>query len=334
MEADNQSEEEVDIDNSQASSSEETIVKKVPKKIIGDLFNKILEEIPTRLNKEIFFSLIKSLEQSLNEKHILFYFDDQELQSKVEELGWDGRVKSTAWDYLMVVNTNIAGGKSDRKIKEEIQHTSEVQEDGTIIDTVIIKRKHTAIRGDEFTGVRNVDWMRIYVPLGSELIETLGFTRPDEGYFEKPASWWEKDPDVVKSENKGRIDIESGTKIYEDGDKTVFANWSMVEPEETTTIYLKYLLPFRLNEIEQDENIFNKIKSYLNPTQKQLIPYALLAQKQPGSIGSEINSTLKLPFNMETVWQYPAKINVSTNGWQINDQLNIDRFWAVLVAQN
>jgi len=43
-------------------------------------------------------------------KHILFYFNDKELQSKIEELV-GRRNKDTKWDYLSVINTNIAGGK-------------------------------------------------------------------------------------------------------------------------------------------------------------------------------------------------------------------------------
>ena len=70
-----------------------------PKKIIGDLMNKLIAELPLRLTKDNLPSLLKALEQSLDDKNILFYFSDQELETKVSELGWDGGLKDAAGDY-------------------------------------------------------------------------------------------------------------------------------------------------------------------------------------------------------------------------------------------
>ena len=315
-----------------ASSTEE--IKHEPKKIIGDLFNKIIEELPKRLDQDVFIGMIKVLEESFSEKHILFYFNDEELQEKIEEYGWDGRVKDTAWDYLMVVNTNIAGGKSDLRMKEEIKHTAEVAPDGSIIDTVTIQRTHTGWKGEVFSGVRNVDWMRIYVPLGSELIEAGGFEAPPESYFEDPEPEWKTDPDVQASEENAIEDPNTGTKIYNELGKTVFANWSQVDPGKTITIYLKYKLPFKLEEIPEEDNLQNKIDDFLNPNQTQLIPYALLVQKQPGAMNSKFKSELSLPTNFENVWIYPEELELNQNGWKISEDINKDKFFAVLLEAN
>ncbi|MCK4553548.1 DUF4012 domain-containing protein [Candidatus Parcubacteria bacterium] len=301
-----------------------------PKKIIGDLMNKIIEELPNRLNKDTLIGLIKALEESLSQKHILFYFTDDELQNKVADLGWDGKIKQTNWDYLMVVNTNIAGGKSDKKIKEVINHSAEVLADGTIINTVVIKRTHTGIKREPFCGVRNVNWMRIYAPIGSELIEARGFDRPDEIYFAEPEECWQTDSDLY-FETTAQIHWPSRTKIYNESWKTVFANWTMVDPGETITIYLKYKLPFKLEKTNESRNLIEQIENYLNPEQKLLYPYALLAQKQSGSIASEINSVLKLPNNFNIVWQYPDGLAVTVDGWDISDSLEEDKYWAVIL---
>lgn len=304
---------------------------KEPKKIIGDLMNKIIEELPGRLNKETLIKLIVAIEQSLNEKHILFYFSDEELQQKATDLGWDGRIKQTNWDYLMVVNTNIAGGKSDKKIIEEINHSAEVLNDGTIINTVEIKRTHTGIKREPFSGVRNVNWLRVYVPIGSELIEADGFNRPDEIYFEEPDQGWQADPDLYLEEVMSQTHLPSGTKIYDESWKTVFANWTMVDPGETITAYFKYKLPFKLDKDKKTYNIVEQIENYLNPDQKLLYPYALLVQKQPGSVASQINSSLKLPNNFNIIWQYPEELNLGVGGWDISDSLEVDKYWAVIL---
>jgi len=212
---------------------------KKPKKIIGDLMNKIFEELPQRINKENIFDVTKTLLKTLNEKQILFYFEDDELENKVREYSWSGEIENTISDYLMVVNTNIAGGKSDKVIKQKINHNVEITADGEIYDTVVVEREHTGVKGDLFTGVRNNSWMRFYVPLGSELIKARGFWPIDEGLFSKPEDGWKVDPDLL-AEREAYIDTDSWTKVYEESGKTVFANWSWVNPGEKVVVSIKY----------------------------------------------------------------------------------------------
>ncbi len=315
-------------------------VTKQPKKIIGDLMVKILDELPKRLDKDTLINLLGVMEDSLNEKHILFYFTDDELRKKIENYGWDGGIKNTNWNYLSVINTNIGGGKSDKSMEEEISHEAEILADGSIINSLEIKRTHTGQKGERFSGARNVDWMRIYVPQGSELISASGFKRPADIYFEEPDPSWQDDPDVYAGEGAAETDKTSGTKIYNEAGKTVFANWSMVDPGQTAVIYLKYKLPFKLapeenkGEKQIKDLLLDKAAEILNPGRKQLLPYALLAQKQAGSKGDKIISTLKLPDNFKIIWSYPENAAVKTDGWNISGSLNVDRYWAVLVEKN
>ncbi|MFH1522318.1 MAG: DUF4012 domain-containing protein [Patescibacteria group bacterium] len=302
-----------------------------PKKIIGDLLEKIIDEIPTRLNQESLIKLLSAFEASISEKHILFYFVNEELQKKIGELGWDGRFLNTNWDYLAVINTNIAGGKSDKRMNEEINLVTEVMPNGSLINTLKIERTHSGIKNEPFAGVRNVNWMRIYVPLGSELLEAQGFSQPDKIYFEEPDPSWQKDPDVYKSETMAKEHELSKTKIYNENNKTVFANWSMVDPGESATIYIKYKLPFSLVNENEKKGIVDKLSKLMNPAQKELYPYAILVQKQAGAMPSQINLALKLADNFKIAWKYPKSLINTADGWQINDQLNIDKYWAVLV---
>lgn len=308
--------------------------KHEPKKIIGDLMNKIIEELPKRLDKQIFIKLLFEVEASLNEKHCLFYFTDSKLQNNIKNFGWDGKIKATEYDYLSVINTNIAGGKSDRKIKEEIDLSSEIMPDSSIVNTLKIKRIHTGAKEDPFSGVRNVNWMRIYVPLGSELLEAKGFDKPNKIYFEDPDIAWEKDKDVYQEELNSKIHEPSGVKIYFENGKTVFANWSMVDPGEEIVIYLKYILPFKFKEKKENKSILNSIKKRFNFTSNPIINYSLLVQKQAGAMPSDININVKLPDNFNVIWQYPRDLEHFSNGWDIKSNLNIDKYWAFLVEKN
>jgi len=305
-----------------------------PKRIIGDLMNKIIEELPNHLNKESLIQLLSVVEDSLSEKHILFYFVDERLQAEVEKLGWDGSISQTNWDYLAVINTNIAGGKSDKRMDEEINQVVEIMPNGSIVNTVKIVRTHTGVKREPFCGVRNVNWMRIYVPAGSELLEAQGFRQPDEIYFEKAEIEWQKDPLVFQAETTARLHEPSGTKIYNESGKTVFANWSMVDPGESVTIYLKYKLPFNLEKEQEENSLVDKIKDLINPAQIELYPYAMLLQKQAGAMASNINSSLILPGNFKIAWKYPKDLSTTQDGWQISDELDADRYWAVLLEIN
>ncbi len=306
-------------------------VKPEPKKIIGDLLEAIRTKLSGRLDKDTLLGLISVLEQGLREKHILPYFRDDDQEAKIIARGWGGEMNETGWDYLLVADTNIAGGKSDRVIKEKIDLKTDVGADGSVVDTLVITRTHTGAKGDKFTGVRNNDWMRIYVPAGSELVEASGFSRPDSALFGEPDPGWQRDPDVARAEDGAVEDTRTGTLIYEESGKTVFANWSQVDPGQTAVITFKYRLPFSLKSPEKDDTLKGKIVTLFGSAGKDLIPYALMAQKQPGSAGSEFTSVLSLPDARGIVWRYPANENIDERGWKISTDLSVDRYYAVLM---
>ncbi|MBI2458931.1 MAG: DUF4012 domain-containing protein [Parcubacteria group bacterium] len=314
-------------------------VTKQPKKIIGDLMNEIIKQLPQRLNKNNLAPLFKIAEESLTGKNILFYFTDTALEAKADDLGWSGRVKDAAGDYLNVVNTNIAGGKSDRKIKQQIIHQAKVQPDGSIIDDLTIRRVHQAIKREPFSGVRNVDWLRIYVPLGSELLEANGFKPVAKIFFAPEMAGLADDPDVLAGEGQARTDQASGVKIYNELNKTVFANWSQLDPGETIEISLKYRLPFKLTAKKQPadqefkDQLIAKAGAVLNPGEKNLYSYSLLAQKQPGMNSSTIESELELSDNFRPIWKYPAGVDGGQNGWSISQDLNQDKIMAIIVEE-
>lgn len=306
-----------------------------PKKIIGDLAKEVLEVMPERLDQNKLIELINSVDLALKDKQVLFYFKDSVLQDKVETYGWDGSVKSTEWDYLSVINSNIAGQKTDRVIDQEINHKAEVMQDGTIINTVSIKRMHSGEKGDLFTGVRNVNWMRVYVPEGSFLIDASGFEEPDKIYFEEPEDSWIDDVDL-ESERGAMTHKGSNTRVYKEFGKTVFANWTMIDPGESKEVVLRYQLPFKINKLNTKKSYslndtFGLLKEKLDIEEVNLIPYALMVQKQAGFKVGKFQSDLVLKNSKEIVWRYPDGTNTNSGGWSITDDLDMDKYWAVLI---
>jgi len=310
----------------QTFSEQKPDVTKEPKKIIGDLMTKLLEDIPKDMSQEKLLSLISVFESSLDEKHIMIYFNDPTLESSVKYFGWDGSVKETNKDYLMVVSSNIGGQKSDRMIKETINHQAEILPDGSIVVNLKIRREHTAPKNQQFVGFRNVNWLRIYVPEGSHLISSSGWRQPEQSYFSYPEKNWEEDPDL-SNERNAITDPASSTKIYKEDNKTVFANWSMIDPGETAEIDLRYELPFKLS-TEKKTDWLNKLKDYFEilPSYK----YSLLVQKQPGSQGTILNSSYKVSNGWEPIWNYPNDLKVDENGWNLEKTLDSDIFINIL----
>ena len=314
------------------------IAENKPKKIIGEFFEKLMKEVPNYLNKDSMAKFLNIAERSLEEKQALFYFRDESLQDEAIKRGWAGKVEETNKDYLMVVNTNIAGGKSDKRMVQVLDHEVEILPDGSIVDTLRIKRTHTGAEDEPYHGVRNVNWMRIYVPEGSELLEAAGFRGPDSVYFEEPEADWEEDPDVLAEESEMVVKRDcQNTYVYQDSGKTVFANWSMVDPGQTREIYLKYRLPFRVEDKEAGlqaeskfEEVFNKV---MNVEKKALYPYSIFIQKQSGSRFTTINSQVKLPDNLTVIWNYPQALEAMNSGWKMKDELNEDKYWALIMEK-
>ena len=304
-----------------------------PKKIIGDLFAKILEVLPQKLDRENLVKIISVFEESMSEKQILFYFNDPALESEFVRRNWAGEVRQTGKDYLMVVNTNIAGQKSDRLMSEAIDLDSEVAPDGSIINTLTIVRTHNGAKNEALTGVRNVDWMRIYVPQGSELISADGFISPDAKYLqEKPEADWEKAP-LLADESAAETDKATGVKIYKEKGKTVFADWLMVDPGQTATVTIRYRLPFNVwTGKESESGWLGKLREWMSADAPELSPYSLLVQKQPGSRASAFSSRLHLPEKFSIFWRWPENLS-GQDGWDISEPLGSDKYYSLLLEK-
>jgi len=300
-----------------------------PKKIIGDLMAKIMEVLPQKMDKANMLKLLSISEDSLASKQIMFYFKDASLESTVSDRNWGGVMTAAPMDYLMVTNTNIAGSKTDRVINEAINHQAQISVDGSIIDTVTITRTHTAAKNTPLVGVRNVDWMRVYVPQGSKLLSANGFSVPDAKYFEAPDPSWQSNQFISQTEDLATTDNLSGTKIYQENGKTVFANWSMLDPGTSQTITLKYLTPFNLWQVAKKTDFFSRLNNWLNSSAKVLYPYSLSIQKQPGSERERLVSQIGLPDFASLVWDSG---NNQAAKSEHDFSLDRDQFFSVLIA--
>lgn len=297
-----------------------------PKQILADLLPLVLDKILNEKNN--FVPFILALNKNLNQKNLLVYLEDQALEKEIVAQGWGGEIKENkSGDYLAVVNTNIAGGKTDGVITQTVEQKSVIGLDGSVINTVKVERKHNGDPNDAFTKLQNVDYIRFYVPQGSELLAATGFDWPDESLFKVPEKWYQQDEDLKRVEQNPLIDNRNGTVITTEYGKTVFANWVLTKPGQTSEAIISYRLPFKVVAPET-QGWREKIVGFFGG--RKLLGYSVYAQSQPGMAKNFWQYDLSWPAEWNAVWADPAGALSGSNNLNIALEMDQDKSLNVL----
>lgn len=276
-----------------------------PKKIVGDLMAKLLERLKAS-NQEQWLKLLTLGTDSLETKDIQVWLANEDEEALVERFGWSGWFKETPGDSLAVIGTNIAGQKSDRLIRERVEHAATIQQDGSIVDTVTITRTHTGQKGDLFTGVNNVTYLRVYVPKGSELISADGFSPPASDLF-KPVEDADPEDMDLQSRESNRRDGVNGVKITDEFGRTAFGGWVQLEPGESKTTVFTYRLPFTAMDIA------SRLRPDGAPAADAIRPaYTALYTSQSGKPERTLISRTSVPADWTLAWSHGEAPNEET----------------------
>ncbi len=109
-------------------------------------------------------------------KHILYFMYDQEAQAMIEEYGIGGRIADPVeGDYAYVVSTNLGGDKTNWFVDKVVTHKLEKSEDRWVRTVSMDYTYNMPESSYGAFATRYQDWVRLYVPEGSELIESTGF---------------------------------------------------------------------------------------------------------------------------------------------------------------
>ncbi|MCC7357668.1 DUF4012 domain-containing protein [Candidatus Uhrbacteria bacterium] len=270
-----------------------------PKKFIADLSEKLRDRMKA-LTKTEWVALATAVSHALETKDIqIASFHEQE-QDVVDRYGWSGRMKPTVGDALALIETNIAGQKTDGVIKEQVKHEVTISEDGRMETSVILQRTHTGGKGELFRGVRNVSYLRVYVPKGSVLLSASGFRPPNSGLFKSPELNDAQDPAIFEIESSmkkvGDVDV------MQEGDRTVFGGWLQLDPGETQEIRFSYRLPFLATEL------LNRIDSSVQDgSMSSRAAYLMLFTSQSGKKDRQLSSNIIFPANWNLSWSKTGK---------------------------
>jgi hypothetical protein len=173
-------------------------------------------------------ALARALLAMLNERHLQIAVDDPVLSDLLAERGWDGALQPREGnDFLAVVDSNVGFNKVNAAVKPDLAYRV-AQESNGVEAALTIVYTHTApalqtsqpcdrtpLYGHSYDDLVQRcywDYLRVYVPAGSELLEADGLKRAVAAPGER------------------------GT--------TVLAGDFELRPSEQHTVTLRYRLPF------------------------------------------------------------------------------------------
>ncbi len=191
------------------------------KDLIGVLLYAIMEKALKSSPKLYWGPLFQDLLTQVEQKHVMFYIYNKDAQAGIEALNAAGRIRPFEGDYLHINQANFGGAKSNLFVQEAVNQNYEVSGEGVITKKITINYKNPHApsdcnleRGNLCINAVLRDWIRVYVPKGSKLIDSKG------------------------SEVK--------MTSYDELDKTVFEGFLTVRPKGAATFSLSYSLPFKV----------------------------------------------------------------------------------------
>ena len=197
------------------------------KGILGPMMQSILVKTYSA-PKEKWSELFAMAWEAIKGRHVQMYFIDEQAQLATENIGGAGRLtpdlaKEGGGDFLAIVDANLGGAKSNLFTSYEVSQVIDGPVDGKITKSVEITYRNSRAAdncnleaGKLCLNSTLADWHRLYLPLGSELIELQGFTQEP--------------------------------KLYEELGFQVIDGFFKLEPEGVAKIKLSYTVPYTLTD--------------------------------------------------------------------------------------
>ncbi|MCB0128641.1 MAG: DUF4012 domain-containing protein, partial [Caldilineaceae bacterium] len=142
-----------------------------------------------------YVALAMAVERSLNERAIQIWLAEEHAATQLATLGWDGRLRVDATrDYLSLIDTNMGYNKANAVIERSLHYTVTWPTNGAPAEaTVTIDYRHpitlpnhtcdiTPRYGSDYQDLVErcfFNYVRLYVPQGSTLVEATGFLEND-----------------------------------------------------------------------------------------------------------------------------------------------------------
>lgn len=205
-------------------------IKEDRKGVLGPLMSAILSKT-YELDKNKFSELFTVALNSLTGRHLQLYFVDENSQLAAEKIRAAGRLYQLNdnfknWqfgqnqDFLAIVNANLGGAKSNLFIDYDYKLSVGAPENNYLNNTLEITYRNSA-KADNCNLEAGLlclnatlnDWIRLYLPPGTELVEIQG--------------------------------LEEEAEVYEEAGFTVIDGFFKLEPLGLARIRLNYKVPYQ-----------------------------------------------------------------------------------------
>ena len=213
-----------------------------PKAFVGDLNREVLNRLQT-LDVSRWSEVATLLARSLETKEIQLWFSREDEQKTAQSFGWTGEWSDAGtFATLGVVGANIAGQKSDAVIREQTHQRVQIDASGMVTERVLLAREHLGAPEQLFHGANNVQYLRLYAPLGSTLLSAEGFERPSAALFE-PST--EKEAPFPGLPTTRTVDSGNGeiVDVGEELGRMVMGGWIQLRPGTSRETAFSYRLP-------------------------------------------------------------------------------------------
>jgi hypothetical protein len=286
-----------------------------PKQFIGDLLEAVLGRMQT-LPAEKIVAAGDLFASMLADKTLQMHFWDEHVAAVAADARWNGALSTDSGDALMVVDTNIGGGKTDSVVQKMGTMQTAIAEDGTVMHTLTLHYSHKGISSNPLTGKRYQDYLRLYVAPGSVLLRATG------DFGATPATPVAEDGllvDPLLSASFGSATaVANDTVQWQENGRTVFGRWLSVPAGDEATVQFVWTSGVRVRPQTSAPVATTLIGS-------DVLSYRLLVERQPGSHLS-LSVALRPPLAWETVWHSPDTL--ADTGTPL--PLSRDRFYAAV----
>lgn len=277
------------------------------KDFMAALADGVFTELETELGHRQAMNLLMALWRGLEEKQLLIYADDPDIERVLAEHNWDGAIRSGEGDYLFVVDTNVGYNKVDPKVERKLDYQVVVSDDGRArgqvtvsyankssvkVDRCLQEAKYQSSYDQMMEGCY-WDYLRLYVPEGSQITWATEVSLPQGSLLSQA----------------GEIRVDDGRPTVEppEGGKDVFSQFFVAAPGQQQEINFQYDLPF---ETLQEEGGGR---------------YQLLIQKQPGTLAVPVHLAVTLPTSARLIAAQPQPTRVQANVVEFDTILSTDR---------
>ena len=281
------------------------------KDFLRSLFNSILFQI-TSSKKVPFLSLAAALEKSLTEKHLLFAFDDQSVQSIFSLNNWSSAIPVTSLkngevvDFIGINEANIGANKANYFISRSISKAVTIDEKGEINSLLTINYKNSS--DGKWPGGDYINYLRIIIPDGAEINE---ITIDEKAQNMTPAV-----TNFIQYESK-TFKPPTGLEIekYSEEGKTVYGFLVNIPAGKLKTIKINYSLGSTISLSNEENN------------------YTFYFYKQPGTESFPVSFSLNLPNNLKFVG-VPKNISIKRNQITLSTDATEDISTSVRIDRN